>query len=109
MNVCIAGGGRVGFYLARLLCAENHNVTVIESDPTQLEQVDYVLDASTVLGNAASAILLQDVGVGSADLFVALSGSDEINLVAATAAKGLGAKVVVARVQDPVYVESSIL
>lgn len=109
MNVFIAGGGHVGFHLARLLCAENHDVTVIESDATRLEQVDYALDASTVLGNAASALQLQAVGVGEADLFVALSGSDEINLVAATAAKGMGAKVVVARVQDPVYIESSFL
>lgn len=109
MNIVIAGGGRVGFHLARLLCAENHDVTVIEQDPQQLEQVDYTLDVSTVLGNAASAMLLQKAGVAAADLFVALSGVDEVNLVAATTAKGLGAKTVVVRVQNPVYIESSIL
>ncbi len=109
MNIFIAGGGRVGFHLAQLLSTENHDVTVIESDPNQLEQVDYALDASTVLGDAISIMLLKEVSVDAADLFVAATGSDEINLIAAAAAKGLGAKQVVARVHNMRYVESGIL
>lgn len=99
----------MGFHLAQLLCNEGHDVTIIESNPTELEELEYALDASTVLGNAASVMLLKEAGVKDADLFVAATGSDEINLIAAAAAKGLGAKQVVARANDTLYVESSIL
>jgi len=97
----------VGFHLAQLFSVENHDVTVIERDPDKVEQVDYALDVSTVLGDAASAKLLEEVGAESADLFVAATGSDEINLIAAATAKGLGAKQVVARVYDAPYIDSA--
>ena len=109
MNIFIAGGGRVGFHLARLLSTERQDVTVIETNPYEIEQIDYVLDVSTVSGDATSAMLLQSIGVDAADLFVSLTGSDEINLIAAATAKGLGAKQVVARVDGPTYIESHVL
>jgi len=109
MNIFIAGGGRVGFHLARLLSAEKHDVTVIEKDPNQVEHVDYSLDVRTVQGRAEDILHLKSLDAGSADLFIAATGSDEINLITATTAKGLGAKVVVARVHDPMYNESDIL
>ncbi|MCH8203510.1 MAG: Trk system potassium transporter TrkA [Candidatus Hydrogenedentes bacterium] len=109
MNIFIAGGGRVGFHLARLLSAEKHDVTVIEKDRNQVEHVDYSLDVRTVLGRAEDVLLLKSLDAGSADLFIAATGVDEVNLITATTAKGLGAKQVVARVHDPLYNESDIL
>ncbi|NIA12569.1 MAG: Trk system potassium transporter TrkA [Nitrospiraceae bacterium] len=109
MNIFIAGGGRVGFHLTRLLCAENHDLTVIETGADRLEQIDYALDVKTIQGNAASVMLLKEAGAEDAGLFVALTGRDEVNLIAAAAAKGLGAKQVVARVDNPTYIESSLL
>lgn len=109
MNIVVAGGGRVGFHLARLLSGEHQNVTVIESDPDRLEQIDYALDVSTVRGNGSSVMLLQSIGIGAADLFVASMGDDETNLIAAATAKGLGVKQVVARVDNPMYIESNVL
>lgn len=109
MNIFIAGGGRVGFHLARLLSAENHDVTMIESDRSVLEHIDYSLDVSTIAGNALDVILLKSSGVGEADLFLAATGEDQTNLIIATTAKGLGAKQVVARVHDPIFIESDIL
>ncbi|MCH7959842.1 MAG: Trk system potassium transporter TrkA, partial [Candidatus Hydrogenedentes bacterium] len=109
MNIFIAGGGRVGFHLARLLSAENHDVTVIESDRAQLEHIDYSLDVRTVAGNMLDVILLKSSGAGEADLFLAATGNDETNLIAATTAKGLGAKQVVARVHNSIFIESDIL
>ncbi|MFP6617340.1 MAG: NAD-binding protein, partial [Candidatus Hydrogenedentota bacterium] len=109
MNIFIAGGGRVGFQLARLLSKENHNVTVIESNQNQVDHVDYSLDVSTITGRAEDVLLLQGLGVGEADLFLAATGDDEINLISATTAKGLGAKKVVARVENRIYNESDIL
>lgn len=109
MNIVVAGGGRVGFHLARLLSGEHQNVTVIESDTDRLEQIDYALDVSTVRGDGASVMLMQTINVGSADLFVASMGNDEKNLIAAATAKGLGVKQVVARVDNPMYIDSNIL
>lgn len=109
MDIIIAGGGRVGYHLARLLSAERHNVTVIEIDANQIEHIDYTLDVSTITGSAADAMLLQSAGAGSADLFLAATGDDEINLIAAAMAKGFGAKQVLARAHHTSYVESDIL
>lgn len=109
MNIFIAGGGRVGFHLARLLAAENHDVTVIEANPDRVEVIDYTLDVRTVHGNAASVMLQNGAGAGKADLFVAVTGMDEANLVAAATAKGLGARRVMARVDNPTYIDSTIL
>jgi len=109
MNISIAGGGRVGFHLARLLAAENHDVTVIELAQGRVEHVDYALDVSTIRGSASDVMVLQEAGVSNSDLFVSVTGVDEVNLVSAATAKGLGAKQVVARVDNPVYIESNIL
>lgn len=109
MNICIAGGGRVGFHVARLLSMENHDVTVIELDPKRAEQVDFALDVRVVAGNASSILLLKEAGVTEADVFVATTGTDEVNLIAAATAKSLGTKQTVARVDRPMYIESNIL
>lgn len=110
MNVFIAGGGRVGFHLAQLLGAEKkHDISVIENNTTAAEQIDYALDVRTVAGDAASVLLQREAGVGTCDVFVAVTGQDEVNLIAAATAKGLGAKQVVARVDDAMYIESNIL
>ncbi|MCF6285311.1 MAG: Trk system potassium transporter TrkA [Candidatus Hydrogenedentes bacterium] len=109
MNIFIAGGGRVGSHLARLLSSELQDVTVIEENLDQIEQIDYALDVSTAQGDGSSVLLLQSLNVGGAELFVASMGDDETNLIAAATAKGLGAKKVVARVDNPMYMESNIL
>ncbi len=109
MNIFIAGGGRVGFHITRLLSGDRQDVTVIEREPDRLEQIDYALDVSTVQGDGASVMLLQELGVSGADLFVASMGNDETNLIAAATAKGLGAKEVVARVDNPMYIDPIIL
>jgi len=109
MNIFLAGGGRVGFHITRLLSGDRQDVTVIERDPDRLEQIDYALDVSTVQGDGASAMLLEELGVRNADLFVASMGNDETNLIAAAVAKGLQAKAVVARVDNPMYIDGNIL
>ncbi|GMW00111.1 MAG: hypothetical protein AMXMBFR84_12490 [Candidatus Hydrogenedentota bacterium] len=109
MNIYIAGGGRVGFHIARLLTQESHDVTVIETNLNRVEQIDYALDCRTVQGSASSALLLQELGVSDADLFVSVTGNDETNLIACATAKKLGAQQAVARVDNPKYIESNIL
>ena len=108
MNIFIAGGGRVGYHLARLISSEDQDVTVIESDIKQFEKID-ALDVRTVIGDGRSILLLQSLGVGAADLFVSAMGTDEANLIAAAIAKSLGAKQVVARVDSPMFIEGNFL
>jgi len=109
MNIVIAGGGRVGLHLARLLCDQNHNLTVLEADPQRREEIDSILDARTVVGDAAAALLMQSLDVGSADLFVACTGDERTNLIAASMAKALGAARCVARVNSALFLEGSML
>lgn len=109
MNVFIAGGGRVGYHLARLLSAEGHDVTVLETDANQLEHIDYALDVRTMAGNATDVLTLKSANAGNADLFLGATGDDEVNLIAATIAKGLGARQSVARVHNTIYTQSDIL
>ncbi len=109
MHIFIMGGGRVGFHLAQLFADEEYEITVIERDQERQEQIDLALNARVVHGNGASPLLLQESGVDDADLFVACSGNDETNLIAAAAAKALGARTAVARVEHLVYVEANFL
>ncbi len=109
MNIFIMGGGRVGSHLAELLSEEQFDVTVIEQDPTTQEKLDLSLNARIILGDGTSALLLQSLQVNEADLFVACSGSDEANLIAAAAAKSLGASKVLARVEKSVFIEENYM
>jgi len=92
------GVGEVGFHLARSLSDEGHDVTVIELDPGKIERVKDQLDATMVLGNGAHRSVLETAGASNCDLFMAVSSSDEANLVAAALAEYLGAKRSVVRV-----------
>ena len=94
----VMGAGEVGFHLARALSREGHQVTVIENDLEQKQRLDDQLDVSTVLGNGAHPPVLETAEVGRCDLFMAVSSSDEANLVAALVAKKLGAARTVVRV-----------
>ena len=93
------GAGQVGFHLARSLADEGHIVSLVERDPVRREKVADELDALVIEGNGAHAPVLEEAGVASCDLFMAVSSSDEANLVASQVAKKLGAKRSVVRVQ----------
>lgn len=92
------GAGEVGFHLARTLSRQGHDVTVIEPNPAKLERLDDELDVLAVEGNGAHPPVLNAANVGAADLFIAVSSSDEANLTAARIAKSLGAKRAIVRV-----------
>jgi len=108
MNVFIMGAGQVGAHLAKVMAEEGHGVTLIESDPRRVEDVDFHLDVRVVAGSGTSSGLLRELDIGSADLFVATSGHDEANLVAASLAKKLGAKKTVARVGQYTYFHEAL-
>jgi trk system potassium uptake protein TrkA len=107
MHVVIAGAGEVGYNLAVSL-AEKHDVYVIEKDPVRCEEVSK-LDVETINGNAANIGVLKEVKSDVADLFLAVTGNDEVNLLSGIAAKKLGARQVIVRVENPEYVDKPIV
>ncbi|MBD3337233.1 MAG: Trk system potassium transporter TrkA, partial [Candidatus Eisenbacteria bacterium] len=104
MKVIIVGGGEVGFHLATVL-ARRHEITVIDVRPGVLARFQESLDVETLAGHGAGVSALGQAGAGGSDLFVAVTNSDEINMLACLGAKELGAKRTVARVGNPVYLE----
>ena len=106
MDIVIVGGGKVGFSLAEQLVKENHNVTVVDSDEEALRRAGDQLDIMTVRGNGVSAAALRESGADKADLLVAATNSDEVNMVCCLTAKDLGAKYTIARIRNPEYTAS---
>jgi trk system potassium uptake protein TrkA len=101
MNVLVAGGGNVGRYLGRLLVRNGHTVTIVERDPTRLEQAREDSGATIVEGDATEPSLLEHSGIRAADVVVAATGHDEDNLVIASLAKSeFAVPQVVARVKN---------
>ncbi len=103
MNTIIIGAGVVGFHITRLLAAEKHNVTVIDNNQDALSQIEEAYDVQTLLGHGASTVTLVEADVDQADLLVAVTSNDEINLLASLIANQLGAKRTVASLQNPAY------
>jgi trk system potassium uptake protein TrkA len=106
MNVVIAGAGEVGRHTAEVLAHVGHNIVMIDRSAETLAAVEDVLDVSTMLGSACDARVLTLAGVPNADLLVAATDTDEINLLCAAIGKGLGAKKTIARVHHSAYQET---
>ena len=106
MNIVIAGCGKVGFSLAEQLVKEEHNVTVVDSDEEALRRAGDQLDIMTVRGNGVSAAALREAGADKADLLVAATNADEVNMVCCLTAKDLGSKYTIARIRNPEYTAS---
>ena len=87
MNIIVVGGGEVGYYLARMLLSEKHEILVIEKDPKRCELIAEDLGDVVVRGDACEARVLEEVGTGRADMLIAVTSDDEDNLVACQVAK----------------------
>ena len=103
MQVLILGGGVVGASVARTLCDNNHDVTVVEKDPARASVVDETMDARAIIGDCSRANVLFQAGATSADVCFALTDSDEANILASGVVKAMGARRVAARVSDPEF------
>lgn len=100
----VIGAGEVGSSIAEALYRE-HDVVIIEINPSRCEELQ-ALDVLVIEGNGASAKVLKKARVGEAEIVIACTNIDEINIVACAAAKQLKAKTTIARVQDPEYLET---
>ena len=106
MNIIIAGNGKVGSTLTRLLSAEDHDITLIDTNAHVLEESQEQYDVMSVSGNCASMNTLRQAGVKEADLLITATDADEINLLSCTTAHCLNPKLhTIARIRDPEYTE----
>lgn len=103
MKIIIVGDGRVGDTLIQYISGEGHSVTVIDQNPALINRVVNEYDVMGVTGNGASQEIQIEAGVPDADLFIAVAGTDELNMVCCMMAKSLGAAHTIARVRDPDY------
>ena len=103
MKIIIAGAGRVGYVVAESLEAEGHDITLIDRDAETIEHAANELDVICCLGSATNPDTLREAGAESADVLMAVTESDEVNMICALAARRLGAKYIVARIRDPEY------
>ena len=99
----LVGGGKVGTALARQLSEEGHNVTVIDTNKARVEHIGESYDVMSILGNGSSITTLSEAGVEEADVFIAVTGSDELNLLCCMFAKKAGHCHAIARVRNPSY------
>ena len=108
MNIVIVGDGKVGSTLAEQLSGERHDVTVIDNRAESLNQSMNLLDVNCVEGNGASYTVQMEAGVPKADLLIAATSGDELNILCCMVAKKLGAKHTIARVRNPEYQQQMI-
>lgn len=109
MKIAIIGAGEVGFYLAQRLSLEKHDLVLIDNDPEKCAHAQEALDVSVIEGSASSQSVLKEAGLESADMLIAASGVDEINLIACLIASRMGVKRKIARVRNPDYYEAASL
>ena len=87
MKIIIVGCGKVGSTLAEELCEEDHELIVIDKNPQKIQQLTESLDIMGLCGNGSSIQVLSEVGVEDADILIAVTGSDELNLLCCLIAK----------------------
>ena len=110
MYMIIIGGGGVGTELARNLSEKDFDVAVIEKDSEQARRLDESFDVMVIEDNGASASALEQAGIRSADMVIAVTESDEINIIACMLAKRYGVTITVARVRNADYaLDSAVL
>jgi trk system potassium uptake protein TrkA len=105
VKVVIIGAGKVGIQLAESLLNEGHDIIIIDSSQDVIDKLTDNFDALIIKGNGVSGGLLKKIECGNADLLIAVTDSDEANIVSCITAKKLGARNVIARVRNPEYVQ----
>ena len=110
MQIIIVGCGKVGRTLAEQLDREGHNIVLIDISAAKLADVSNAIDVMGIVGNGASLTVQKEAGVEEADLLIAVTGADELNLLCCLIAKKAGKCHTIARVRNPLYnAESSFL
>ena len=105
MKIIIVGDGKVGFAIAKQLSKEGYDITIIENKPQVLNLTMNLLDVVGIQGNGANYDVLKEAQVDQADLIIAATSSDEINIISCLMAKKMGVGNTIARIRNPEYVK----
>lgn len=105
MRVIIVGGSKVGYALTKHICEEGFDVVIIDKDEERIGQITDAFDCNGYVGNGGSPGLLKKAGIDSASLLIAVTKSDETNIMCCGVAKKLGVKRTIAAVRGPEYGE----
>ncbi len=108
MNIIVAGCGKIGESIIGSLVSEDLNITAIDSDIDVINEITNIYDVIGVHGNTADCETLEEAGVDKAELFVAVTNSDELNMLSCFIAKRMGAKKTIARIRNPEYNDKSL-
>ncbi len=100
MRAIVIGAGEVGFDVARMLSLEQNDVVVVDRDTDAIRAVREKLDVMTIIGNGTSADVLEEAGVRKADMLIAVTAVDEVNIIACMLADRLGVRTTIARVRS---------
>ena len=100
MRIVVVGAGKLGYSIAELLSKEQFDVIVVDHEEHQLEAVKNTLDVLTVFANGASPITMDDPDIAGSDILIAVTGSDEVNMVCCILAKKHGIQHTIARIRD---------
>lgn len=103
MDIIIVGCGKVGYTLVEQLSNEDHNIVVIDEKPDKVQYITDRLDAMGIVGNGVNCKTLNEAGIATADLLIAVTGDDEKNLLCCVIAKKTGHCQTIARVRNPIY------
>lgn len=103
LNIIIVGAGKVGSTLAAYLSREDHDVTIIDNDAAAIHRASDTLDVMCIKGPGAAPSVLREAGAEDADLVLATTNMDEVNMLCALTAKRLGTKYTIARIRDVSY------
>lgn len=108
MNIIIVGCGKIGTTILSCLVAEGHDVVALDNDPEVVAEITNVYDVMGACGNGADCDILQEAGVGKAELIIATTGSDELNMLCCFLAKRMGTEHTIARIRNPEYNDRSL-
>ncbi len=108
MNIIVVGCGKIGLVTVSSLVAEGHDVTIIDTDNKAVNDAVNIYDVMGVCGNGADSDTLLEAGITDTDIFIAVTGSDELNMLSCFFAKKMGAKHTIARIRNTDYNDKSL-
>ncbi len=108
MKIIIVGCGKIGTSILASLVGEGSDVVAVDDNPAVIDEIGNIYDVMCVCGNGADTETLEEAGVAKCDLFVAVTNSDELNMLACFVAERMGAKHTIARIRKPEYNDQSL-
>ena len=108
MKIIIFGCGKIGTTIIESLVGEGHDIVAVDKDPKVVEEVTNIYDVMGLCGNGVDSETMTEAGTADAELFVAVTGSDELNMLSCFLARRMGAKHTIARIRTPEYNDESL-